>query len=73
MKTSGTIAGIREALVVSETQGIVERLDFELGEEVDAGQVLLEVDDEIAALNMQQAEEQLENARIDYQTTENLV
>lgn len=73
IKTSGTIAGIREALVVSETQGIVERLDFELGEEVDAGQVLLEVDDEIAALNMQQAEEQLENARIDYQTTENLV
>lgn len=48
-------------------------MDFELGEEVDAGQVLLEVDDEIAALNMQQAEEQLENARIDYQTTENLV
>jgi RND family efflux transporter MFP subunit len=73
IKTSGTIAGIREALVISETQGIVERLDFELGEEVDAGQFLLEVDDEIAALNMQQAEEQLENARIDYQTTENLV
>ncbi len=73
ISASGTIAGIREALVVSETQGIVERVDFELGEEVEAGQVLLEVDDEIAALNMQQAEEQLENARIDYQTTENLV
>jgi len=73
ISASGTIAGIREALVVSETQGIVERVDFELGEEVEAGQVLLKVDDEIAALNMQQAEEQLENARIDYQTTENLV
>lgn len=73
ISASGTIAGVREALIVSETQGIVERVDFELGEEVEAGQVLLEVDDEIAALNMQQAEEQLENARIDYQTTENLV
>jgi len=73
ISASGTIAGIREALVVSETQGIVEEVMFELGQEVRKGQVLLKVDDEIAGLNMQQAEEQLGNARIDYQTTENLV
>jgi len=73
INASGTIAGIREALVVSETQGIVEEVNFELGQEVEKGQVLLNVDDEIAELNMQQAAEQLENARIDYQTTENLI
>jgi len=73
ISASGTIEGIREAFVVSETQGIVEQVSFELGQSVEKGQILLQVDDEIPRLNMQQAEEQLENARIDYQTTENLV
>lgn len=70
---SGTVTGIREALVVSETQGIVEAVQFELGQAVDRGDVLLQVDAEIARLNMEQAAEQLENARIDYQTAQNLV
>jgi membrane fusion protein (multidrug efflux system) len=69
---SGTVAGIREALVVSETQGIVEGVRFELGAEVSKGEVLVQVDDEIARLNMEQAAEQLETARIDYTTKQNL-
>lgn len=70
---SGTISGIREAMVVSQTQGIIETVSFELGKQVSKNEVLVQVDSEIARLNMEQAREQLENARIDYQTKENLV
>jgi membrane fusion protein (multidrug efflux system) len=73
IEASGTVAGIREALVVSETQGIVEEVRFELGEYVEKGEVLVQVDDEIARLNMEQAREQLETARIDFNTKQNLV
>ncbi len=70
---SGTISGSSEALVVSQTQGIIEQVSFELGRKVAKGETLVQVDSEIARLNMEQAGEQLENARIDYQTKQRLV
>lgn len=73
ISASGIISGVQEAFVVSETQGIVQEVNFELGRQVEKGDVLLKVDAEIARLNMEQAAEQLENARIDYQTKESLV
>lgn len=73
IKGSGTISGIREAMVVSQTQGIIEEVSFELGKLVTKDDVLVQVDSEIARLNMEQANEQLENARIDYQTKQNLL
>ncbi len=69
---SGTISGISEAFVVSETQGKIEQVSFELGNQVEKDEVLVQVDSEIARLNMEQAREQLENARIDYQTKQSL-
>ena len=73
IRGSGTISGIREALVVSQTQGIIEKVSFELGRLVSTDEVLVQVDSEIPRLNMEQAGEQLENARIDYQTKQNLL
>src|SRR6056297_2152860 len=70
---SGTISGTSEAMVVSQTQGIIEQVSFELGRKVAKGETLVQVDSEIARLNMEQANEQLENARIDYQTKQRLV
>lgn len=70
---SGTISGTSEALVVSQTQGIIEQVSFELGRKVTKGETLVQVDSEIARLNMEQANEQLENAHIDYQTKQRLV
>jgi len=70
---SGTISGTDEAFVVSQTQGIIEQVSFELGRRVEKGETLVQVDSEIARLNMEQANEQLENARIDYQTKQRLV
>lgn len=70
---SGTISGVSEALVVSQAEGIIETVSFELGKQVSKDDILVQVDSEIARLNMEQTREQLENARIDYQTKENLV
>jgi membrane fusion protein (multidrug efflux system) len=73
IESSGTVSGIEEATVVSETQGVIERAEFELGQLVEPGDTLVQVDDEIARLNMEQAEQQLETARIDLQSRENLL
>ncbi len=73
IESSGTVSGIEEANVVSETQGVVEEVDFELGDLVEPGEMLVQVDDEIARLNMEQAEQQLQTARIDLQSKENLL
>lgn len=70
---SGTISGVKEALVVSETQGIIEEVSFELGTQVEKGETLVQVNSEIARLNMEQAREQLENAQIDYQSKQDLL
>jgi len=73
IEASGTVAGIREARVVSETQGIVEDVRFELGDYVEKGEVLVQVDDEVARLNMEQAKGEMESARVDYRTKQNLL
>ena len=69
---SGTVAGVREAYVVSETQGIVKSVSFSLGDSVVEGQELLRVDDSIAGLNLDRAKEQYESARLELDATEKL-
>jgi RND family efflux transporter MFP subunit len=73
IEASGTISGIEEATIVAETGGIIEEVSFELGREVAPTETLVQVDDEIAFLGMQQAEQDLETARIDLQSKEQLV
>lgn len=72
IRASGTVAGIREAFVVSETQGIVKGVSFGLGDRVAEGQELLRVDDRIAALNLDRSREQYESARLELEATEKL-
>ncbi len=72
IRASGTVAGVREAFVVSETQGIVKSVSFGLGDRVAEGQELLRVDDSIAALNLDRAKEQYEAARLELEATEKL-
>lgn len=69
---SGVIRGVSEARVVSETQGIIRDVRFELGEEVTAGEVLVALDSEIERLQMEQARRQLETARLELRATEQL-
>ncbi|HSV56798.1 MAG TPA: efflux RND transporter periplasmic adaptor subunit, partial [Magnetospirillaceae bacterium] len=72
IRASGTVAGVREAFVVSETQGIVKAVFFGLGDRVAERQELLRVDDSIAALNLDRAKEQYEAARLELGSLEKL-
>lgn len=67
---SGLISGIREAYVVSETTGIIEAVNFTLGQDVEKGELLVKVDDTIAKLNMEQAKNRYETAQIDLNAKE---
>ncbi|NBF40472.1 MAG: efflux RND transporter periplasmic adaptor subunit [Spirochaetes bacterium] len=69
---SGVIRGIREARVVSETQGIIRGTDFELGQAVAAGERLVSLDSDVERLQMEQARRQLETARVELRATEQL-
>ena len=72
VSASGVIRGIREARVVSETQGIIRGTDFELGQTVAAGERLVSLDSDIERLQMEQARRQLETARVELRATEQL-
>lgn len=72
ISASGTVAGVNEALVVSEAQGIIRRLSVAPGQRVREGQELLKIDDTIAALNVQRAKDQLDSALLDLRANEQL-
>ena len=72
IEAAGIVSGINEAYVVSETQGIIQSVSFELGDRVSKGEVLVRVDDTIPRLNMEQAKEQFEIAKLDLEATERL-
>lgn len=72
VRASGVVAGVREAFVVSEAQGLVRSVSFSLGDRVVEGQELLRVDDRIAALNLERAKEQYEAARLELEAVERL-
>jgi membrane fusion protein (multidrug efflux system) len=73
VRTSGTIAGTREALIVSETQGIMQEVNFSLGDTVEAGEVLVSLDSSIQGLNREQAAAQFRSAQLELETTRRLV
>ncbi|TVR85693.1 MAG: efflux RND transporter periplasmic adaptor subunit [Spirochaetaceae bacterium] len=72
VESTGIVAGAREVLLVTETQGVIRELGFELGDAVKAGQVMLRFDDEVERYAMQQAREELETARLDSVAIERL-
>lgn len=65
VQSAGTISGILEAYIVSETRGIIKDVSFEIGDVVELGSVLLNVDDTIVKLSMEQAKQQNDSAQLD--------
>ena len=63
VQVRGRIRGRREVSVVSETQGRIDTVNFDLGDEVSAGDVLVRLPSRIEALAVEQAREQLSAAR----------
>jgi membrane fusion protein (multidrug efflux system) len=70
IQASGVISGIREAFIVSETRGIIEDVNFEIGDIVSESKVLLNVDDTISKLSMDQAKQQYDSALLDLTSIE---
>lgn len=69
---SGLTRGAHEVTVVSETQGIIESVNFTLGEPVEAGTVLVTFDESIEQLSVDEAAETLSSAELDLRTAERL-
>lgn len=67
---SGIIRGVNEADVVSEVQGIIQSEEFELGQYVEEGYVLIRVESTVAALNFEEARQARESARLDLTAAE---
>jgi len=72
INASGLVEGRQEAVVVSRTQGMIRSVSAETGDAVRMDDPLLTVDNAVAELNLAQAREQLENARISLEAQERL-
>lgn len=61
----GTIAANSEVRVVSETQGRAKRVNFALGDSKSAGNVLVQVDDELKQANYETSKANYEKTKVD--------
>ena len=64
---TGTIQPFREAYVASEASGRITRVNFEVGDNVRAGDLLVQLDDELSRLAVDQAEAQRLQAKATYE------
>ncbi|TVR30060.1 MAG: efflux RND transporter periplasmic adaptor subunit [Spirochaetaceae bacterium] len=65
VQSSGRIAGSREATVVSESQGVLQRVEFDLGMSVTQGDLLAAFDERVERLALEQARAAAESARVE--------
>jgi membrane fusion protein (multidrug efflux system) len=72
IEASGVVMGASEATVMSKTQGEITGVSFELGQKVNSGQVLVQVDDKIQEFEMQTALQELEITKRDLAIAEKL-
>lgn len=70
IESSGTVRGASEAVVLSEGQGVIQSVSLELGSFVEEGTVLVQVESTIARLNVEEARQILESARLDLEATQ---
>ncbi len=73
LSLTGTIAGFNDVPVIAETQGKVTRIFASVGDEVRAGQPLVQVDDELKHANYQAATVNFEKAKRDYERYQSLI
>lgn len=70
---SGLVRGAHEVTVVSETQGVIQSVGFDLGGRVEQGDLLVDLDDSIQSLAVDEARAAVASAELDLQATERLV
>lgn len=69
---SGIIQGVEEVILRPVTPGIITDVNVELGRDVQAGEMLLQLDDRIARLNFRQLEREYESAAADLESQRSL-
>jgi membrane fusion protein (multidrug efflux system) len=69
---TATLEAEKETEVVAKVSGVVKRIFVEEGDYVSAGQVLVKLDDEKIAVQMEQAKANLEQLRNDYDRAQEL-
>ena len=76
MKTLKTFSGIlkpvRELIVISQTQGQVENVFYELGDYVERGAVVVQVENEMLSAQLQVTEANFEKAKKDIERFEKM-
>ncbi len=66
VNASGLITGKEEAVLVSETRGVIESVSAQIGDFLKKGDPILRVDSSVAKLSMSQAKQQLRSSQIDF-------
>ncbi|UCE17953.1 MAG: efflux RND transporter periplasmic adaptor subunit [Gemmatimonadota bacterium] len=64
---TGTIRPFRQAYVASEASGRITRVNFEVGQHVEIGELLVQLDEELLSLGADQAEAQKMQAKATYE------
>ena len=64
---TGTVEGLNEATIVSKTGGIVEKVNFQVGQRVSAGQVLIVIDNDLQKAAVEQAKAMVMAAEAGYE------
>lgn len=64
LRLTGSVTALRDARLSAATSGLVAVMHVDIGSRVEAGQVLLELDSELARLQWESAAAQVEQARI---------
>lgn len=67
---TGTVTSERVAQLSSQVQGLVRQVNVEIGEQVSAGDVLLELDSELRELDLRQARAEADRARAEWEDTQ---
>ncbi len=70
IRSSGVVEGIKDAWVVSEVSGLVEQVNYSLGDRVPAGFMLLAVDSSLARKNRDLAKQRYLTAKLEYSAAE---
>jgi len=70
--SNGVIQGRREAVLRTRTGGIITSINFDLGQELQEGAVLITLDDAIAQLTLRQLEQQYQTSLADLRSREEL-
>lgn len=65
---SGIIRGFEEVILRAVNPGIITEVNFELGERIRTGEVILQLDDHIADLNFRQLSREYDSALIDLES-----